>query len=52
MIVGLPLMRNVLTPLAKIFLIPLGLTATASAYAAIQMKIYGSSMATSIFSNN
>ena len=38
---GLPLMKNVLTPLAKGFLIPVGLTATASATdAAIQKKIY------------
>ena len=29
--VGLPLMKNVLTSLAKFVLIPLGLTATASA---------------------
>ena len=29
--VGLPLMKNVITPLAKSVLIPLGLTATASA---------------------
>ena len=36
----------------KVFLIPLGLTAAALAYAAIQMKMYRSSMATSIFSNN
>ena len=29
--VGLPLMKNVLTPLAKSFLMPLGVTAAASA---------------------
>ena len=40
---GLPLMKSVLTPLAKSFLISLGLTAAASATdAAIQKKIYGS----------
>ena len=38
--IGLPLMKNVLKPLAKRFLVPLGLTATASATdAAIQQKI-------------
>ena len=41
MTAGLPLMRNVLTPLAKNVLIPLGLTAAASATdAAIQNKTY------------
>ena len=36
MSVGLPLMKNVLTPLAKSILVPLGLTAAASAtYATI-----------------
>ena len=43
MTAGLPLMKNVLTPLAKSVLIPLGLTAAASATeAAFQKKIYGS----------
>ena len=49
---GLPIMKNVLTPLAKIVLIPLGLTAAASATdAAIQKKIFGSDMAALIISN-
>ena len=40
---GLPLMKNVLTPLAKSVLIPLRITEAASATeAAIQEKIYGS----------
>ena len=40
---GFFLMKNVLKPLAKSILIPLGLTATALAiYAAIQKKIFGS----------
>ena len=40
---GLPLMKNVLTPLAKSVLIPLGLTAAASpAGAGIHKKILGS----------
>ena len=43
MTAGLPLMKNVLTPLTKIILIPLGLTpAAAGTDAAIQNKIYGS----------
>lgn len=38
--VGLPLMRNILTPLAKSVLLPLGLTAAAStAEAGIHQKI-------------
>ena len=42
---GLSLMKNVLEPLAKSLLIPLGLIAAASAtYAAIQFNIFGSSM--------
>ena len=45
MAAGLPLMRNVLTPLAKIVVIPLGLTAAASATdTAIQKKNVGSGM--------
>ena len=48
----LPLMKNVLKPLAKSDLIPLGLTAAASATdAAIQKKIFGSGMTTLIISN-
>ena len=40
MTAGLPLIKNVLKPLAKIVLVPLALTATASATdAAIQTKI-------------
>ena len=42
---GLTLMRNVLKPLAKSVLIPLGLTAATSATdAAIQKRIFGSGM--------
>ena len=40
---GLPLMRNVLKPLAKRVLIPLGLTAASATDAAIHKKIFGSS---------
>ena len=43
MAAGLPLMQNVLTPLAKRVLIPLGLTTAAATDAAIQKNIYGSS---------
>ena len=43
MTAGLPLMKNVLTPLAKSISLPLGLSAGMSAAdAAIQNKIYGS----------
>ena len=43
MIAGLPLMKSVLTPLAKSVLITLGLTvATSAADAAIQKEIYQS----------
>ena len=51
---GLPLIRNVLKPLARSVLIPLGLTAPASASAAkeaIHKKIFESSMTTLIISN-
>ena len=42
MTVGLPLMKNLLTPLSKSVLIPLGLTAATSATdAALQKKIFG-----------
>ena len=49
---GLPLIKNVIKPLAKSVLIPLGLTAAASAAdAGIQKKILGSGTTTSITSN-
>ena len=49
---GLPLMKKVFKPLAKSVLIPLGLTAAASATdAAIHEKIFGSGMSTLIISN-
>ena len=52
MTAGLPLMKNVLTPLPKSVLIPLGLTAAASATdAAIQNKIYESETTALIISN-
>ena len=52
MIAGLPLMKSVLTLLAKSVLIPLGLIAAASAAdAAIQKKIYGSGTTALIISN-
>ena len=45
-------MKNVLKPLAKSVLTPLGITAVASArYVAIQKKILESCMATVIISN-
>ena len=48
----MPLIGNVLIPLAKSVLIPLGLTAAASATdAAIHEKIFGSGFATLIISN-
>ena len=51
---GLPLIKNVIKPLAKSVLIPLGLTAAASAAdAGIHKKILGSgNMATLIISND
>ena len=50
---GLPLMKNVIKPLAKSVLIPLGLTAAASAAdAGIHKKILGSGNTTLIISNN
>ena len=50
--VSLPLMKNVLLSLAKIGLIPLGLTAVASdTDAGNQKKIYKSAMTTLISSN-
>ena len=49
---GLLLMKNVLKPLAKSVLIPLGLTAAASATdAAIHKKMFGSGFITLIISN-
>ena len=49
---GLPLKGNLLKPLAKSVLIPLRLTGTSSATdAAIHKKIFGSSVATLIISN-
>ena len=49
---GLPLIRNVLKPLAKSVLIPLGLTATASATDVdIHKKMIGSNTTTLIISN-
>ena len=52
MATSLPLMKNVLTSLAKIILIPLGLTAAASATnAAIQKKIFESVITALVISN-
>ena len=51
---GLPLIGNVLKPLAKNILIPLGITATAAASAtnaAIHKKMFGSDFTTLIISN-
>ena len=49
---GLPLMKSIITPLAKSVLIPLGLTAAASAAdAGIGKKILGSGNTTLIISN-
>ena len=49
---GLPLIVNVLKPLAKSVLIPLGLTAaTSAADAAIYKKMFGSGTTTLIISN-
>ena len=50
--VGLPLVKNILTPLAKTVLILLVLATTASATnATIPKKIYGTGMTTMIISN-
>ena len=50
---GLPLMKNVIKPLAKSFSVPLGLTAAASAAdAGIHNKILGSGTTTLIISND
>ena len=52
MTAGLPLMKNVLTPLAKNVLLPFGLSAGISAAdAAIQKKLYGSRTTVLIISN-
>ena len=49
---GLPLIRNVLKPLAKSALMPLGLTATASSTdVAIHKKMFGTGNTTLIISN-
>ena len=48
---GLPLMKNVLKPLAKSILIPLQITATAAADTEIHKKTLGSAMITLIISN-
>ena len=49
---GLPLMKNVIKPLAKSVLIPLGLTAASAADAGIHLKILGSGTTALIISNN
>ena len=50
---GLPLLENVIKPLAKSFLVPLGLTATTSAAdAGMHKKILGSGTAAVIISND
>ena len=50
---GLPLIKNVIKPLAKSFLIPLGLAAAASAAdARMHKKILGSETTTPIISND
>ena len=51
MTTGLPLMKNVLTPLSKSAFISLGLTAAAATEATIQKKIYGSGTTALIISN-
>ena len=49
---GLPLTKRILAPSGKSVLIPLGLSAPASATdTAIQKKIFGSDMATLIIAN-
>ena len=50
---GFPFMKNELTPLAKSVIVPLGLTASASAtYAAFQKKIFESGMTKLLISND
>ena len=51
MTAGLPLMKNIITRLAKSVLIPLGLTAAATTDVAIQKKIFGWGMTALIISN-
>ena len=52
MAASLPMMKNVLTPLAKSVLMPLGLTAAISATdAATQKNIYGTGTTALIISN-
>ena len=47
----MPLIGNVLKPLAKIVLIPLGLTEASAADAAIHKKMFGSAFTTLMISN-
>ena len=47
----LPLMKNVLTALAKVFFVPLGLT-EATSVADVVKKTFGSGMAATIISND
>ena len=49
---GLPLMKNVIQPLAKRVLIPLGLTAASAANAEIHKKILGSGDNTTLIISN
>ena len=49
---GLPLIKNVITPLAKSVLIPLGLTAAAAVDAGIHKKILGSGGHTTLIISN
>ena len=49
---GLPLMKNVIQPLAKRVLIPLGLTAASAANAGIHKKILGSGDNTTLIISN
>ena len=49
---GLPLMKNVIKPLAKSVLIPLGLTAASAVDAGIHLNILGSGTTALIISNN
>ena len=49
---GMPLMKNVLKPLAKSILIPLGLTAAAATDAAIHKKMFWSGITILIILNN
>ena len=49
---GLPLIKNVITPLAKSALIPLGLTAASAADAGIHKKILGSANTTTLIISN